>query len=125
MRINAQHAQFTAILVVACMATWSARLAQSQEILTYGVDPVPNSQYWSGPYETGYGVDPVPTTRLAEIPYFRKYGQDPIPDARIFTRDPDLGPLFKSEERLTQASDGVGTATRKRSAPMRTWRRGR
>lgn len=110
-------------IVVALLATLAARPSAAQEVLTYGVDPVPNSQYWNGEYPTFYGVDPVPSTTLAGDPYLRKYGQDPIPDARVYTRSLDVAPRFQDQQRLTRAADGSTKSVK--PAPSRRRQRGR
>ena len=121
MRINSASTLITSASLI-CIATATTKCCVAQEVLTYGVDPVPNSQYWSGPYGTFYGLDPVPSTSLAGEPYPLKYGQDPIPDARIYTRSLDVAPAIVGQQRLTQSTEGTRPSSR--STPWR-YRRGR
>src|SRR4029079_9953828 len=96
-----QRSLLIAALMLAVAA--GARSANAQDT-TYGQDPVPDSQFWSGTVPQGYGFDLVPaqveTIRLSRA----EYGVDPIPNSRIYDSWDKIGPeLSTSGQMLTEA----------------------
>ena len=88
-----QRSLLIAVLVLAAAA--GARSANAQDT-TYGQDPVPDSQFWSGTVPQGYGIDLVPAQVETIRPYRVEYGLDPIPNSRIYDSWDKIGPRLST-----------------------------
>jgi hypothetical protein len=93
------------ILLLVIAGTACARSESAQDT-SYGQDPVPDSQFWSGTLSQGYGLDLVPAQAEIDRPYRKEYGVDPIPNSRIYDNLDSVAPQFSQPEQvLTGATE--------------------